>query len=214
MTPHTRLRATAAVVTVAATAAISWSILTPSGSPAPQETATASKPLPPVPTPGAIAATPALTIPVAQKDLANHAILSEVATPAANVIGSQWLNQSTPEFAAFAEWAGRYSDTPAAEREALLAEGVATATARRIVLAKMIRENPEQALAAAVPVMVRKGLPSQITDLLEERVSGTGSMMTLSGIPRPGSNKVIPTIRKALVGSSEYEAFSYGRRAG
>ena len=213
MHPNSRLRATAAVVTVAATAAITWSVLTPSGIPAHQEIATASKPLPPVHTPGAIAATPALTMPVAEKVAEKPAVLSEIPTPAANIIGSQWQSQSQAECLAFSNWATRYLATPVAERKGMLAEGVVTATARRAVLAKMIRENPEQALAAAVPVMVRKELPAPITDLLEERVSGKGLIGTLSGTPRPGSDKAIATTRKALVGRSEYEAFSYGRRA-
>ncbi|MEO5713956.1 MAG: hypothetical protein ABIT37_10760, partial [Luteolibacter sp.] len=212
MHPNSRLRLTAAVITVAATAAITWSYLTPSSPPASQAS-TGPKPLPPSHTPGATAVTPPLSLPVPEKISGNPATTPESATPAANIIGSLWQSQSQAECLAFANWANRYLSTPAAGRKAMLAEGVATATSRREVLAKMIRENPEQALAAAVPVMVRKDLPAQVTALLEDRVSGKGSINMLSGTPVPGSNAVVPKTRHALVDRSEYVAFPYGRRA-
>ena len=132
---------------------------------------------------------------------------------ASKVIGAQWRAQTLPEFAAFADWSGRYLAADADERAALLPEGIAAATARRTVLTTLIRENPEQALAAAVPVMVRKNLPVEVAALLEERVSGKGSLSVLSGLPVPGSKTVVPKTRHALIGRSEYVAFPYGRRA-
>lgn len=214
MHPNSRLRATAAV-TVAATAAITWSVLTPPfGSPSPQESAaTAPRQLPRPAAPGATAATPPLTLPIAERVAANEAAEPVIVSTAANIIGSKWQSQTQAECLAFSNWATRYIATPAAERKGMLTEGVATATARREMLVKMIRENPEQALAAAVPVMVRKELPAQVTDLLEERVSGKGSISTLSGTPVPGSGNVIAKTRHALIDRSEYEAFPYGRRA-
>ncbi len=133
---------------------------------------------------------------------------------ARTVIGSRWQAQQQPELAAFAGWAKRYVALPHAERAQILQDGIAVASARRVVLAEMIRKAPEQALAAAVPVMVRAQLPAEITALLEERVSGRGSVELLAATPAPGRTTPIqPYSRHALVNGSEYEAFSYGRRA-
>lgn len=203
MNPNSRLRATAAVVTVAAIAVITWSVLTRSAPPAPQVAAPVT----------AAAATPPPTLPVAGKIAGNPAADRVIISAAAKLIGSQWRSQTQAECLAFSNWATAYLAAPSDQRQGMLAEGIATATARRVVLAKMIRENPEQALAAAVPMRVRKDLPAEVTAKIEERVSGKGSVNLLSGTPAVGSKNVVPTTRHALVGRSEYEAFSYGRRA-
>ncbi len=154
-----------------------------------------------------------MTLPVPGVAIANTTAAPDANSRALSIMGSQWESSPQPEFAAFSKWTKGYLAAPVADRAALVPEGVAVATTRRAFLAKMIRENPEEALAAAVPIMVRKELPAPITDQLEERVSGNGSINMLSGTPVPGSNQVIAKTRHALVGRSEYEAFTYGRRA-
>jgi uncharacterized delta-60 repeat protein len=213
MKSHSPRRILATFIAVAATAAITWSLLLPSAPLASHETAPALKPVPPASAPGATAATPPLTLPVAENVPENPAAEPVIVSTAATVIGSQWQSPSQAECLAFSHWARRYLAAPVAERKTMLAEGIATATARRVVLAKMIRENPEQALAAAVPMMVRRDLPAEVTAQIEERVSGKGSVNLLAGTPVLGSKNVVLKTRHALVGRSEYEAFSYGRRA-
>lgn len=140
---------------------------------------------------------------------------AKAARPARLVMGSGWLTEAEPAVAAFADWARRYqaAGTPE-ERAALLAEGVALAKERRKVLAEWIRTDPERALAAAVPVMTRRGLPQEILDLLETRVSGMGELALLGVTPKPGSTEMPaePVYRTALVNGQEFRAHTYGRR--
>lgn len=125
------------------------------------------------------------------------------------------MTDAEPAVAAFADWAGRFqaAGTPE-ERAALLAEGVALARERRRVLAEWIRTDPERALAAAVPVMVRRGLPQEILSLLEARISGMGELALLGVTPKPGSTEMPaePVYRTALVNGQEFRAHTYGRR--
>ncbi|WP_367874803.1 Calx-beta domain-containing protein [Luteolibacter sp. Populi] len=202
MSPFSRQRATVAVLGAALVLPVAWYLLSTESSRAPAVSAREE-----------IGASPVRSSPPAKFRTALPVALA-AADSAAHVIGSQWQSAAQPEFAAFSAWSGRYLAAPVAERAAMLPEGIAAATARRALLVKMIRENPEQALAAAVPVMVRKDLPQAITALLEERVSGQGSIEMLSATPVAGQTTFInPSSRHALVGRTEYEAFPYGRRA-
>lgn len=96
----------------------------------------------------------------------------------------------------------------------MIAEGISLARERRVAMAAWIRQDPERALAAAVPVMVRRGLPQAILDLLEERVSGMGELARIGVTPAPGSTEMPaePVYRAALVNGQEYRAYTYGRR--
>lgn len=130
------------------------------------------------------------------------------------VIGSGWVTDAEPAVAAFAEWAGRFQAATPGQRAALLAEGMVLAQERREVLAEWIRTDPQRALAAAVPVMVRRVLPQDILSLLETRVSGMGELALLGVTPKPGSTEMPaePVYRSALVNGKEYRAYTYGRR--
>lgn len=131
------------------------------------------------------------------------------------VMSSAWRTEAEPAVAAFADWVRRFqaAATPE-ERAALLVEGMPLAEARRKVLAEWIRTDPQRALAAAVPVMVRRELPQEILNLLETRVSGMGELALLGVTPKPGSTEMpAETVyRTAVVNGQEYRAHSYGRR--
>ena len=58
--------------------------------------------------------------------------------------------------------------------------GLELAQVRREAMAELIRNDPKQALELAAPERVRRALPASIRDLLEERVSGRGSLEVLA----------------------------------
>lgn len=129
------------------------------------------------------------------------------------VIGAAWATAEQPEFRAFRDWTSRYLAAPTAERAALIEEGVHLAQARRAVLADLIRTDPLAALMAAVPMVVRQDLPTEISAWLETRVSGDGELALNGVTPEPGSVVAEPMFRTALLGRDEYRAYVYGRRA-
>ena len=134
-------------------------------------------------------------------------------TPSREIIGSAWKEEQQLELKAFAEWTDRFLEANDSQRAGLISEGLKFAEQRRLVLAQFIRSDPERALAAAVPLAVRAQLPTEITNLLEERVSGRGDLPLLGVTPAPGQSVTEPIFRSALVNRHEYRAFAYGRRA-
>jgi uncharacterized delta-60 repeat protein/M6 family metalloprotease-like protein len=130
------------------------------------------------------------------------------------VIGSVWDTTMTTVFSRFHDWTTRYFASSPANRSALTAEGVELAKARRVVMAQLIKEDPEMALALAVPMVVRQQLPAEIVAQLEDRVSGRGSLSLNAVTALPGQTLTTPSVyRSALVGGQEYTAYTYGRRA-
>src|SRR5437899_9827555 len=118
-------------------------------------------------------------------------------------------------FARFHDWAERYIAADASAKVALEAEGIALAETRREALASLIKTNPERALELAAPLSVRRALPLTVQRLLEERVSGRGTLAVLGVLAEPGQeNQLAPTIRTAQFGTRELNAFVSGRRLG
>ncbi|HVY68907.1 MAG TPA: M66 family metalloprotease, partial [Verrucomicrobiae bacterium] len=124
----------------------------------------------------------------------------------------------TPETALteFSAWAQQYLSASPADRFALpLDRGYQLAKARRQAMSNLIRANPRQALALAVPAGWRRELPLSIASLLEERVSGRGKMDTYCAISLPGpdyKDNENGEIRYVTLGGKTYRAFVYGRR--
>jgi hypothetical protein len=119
------------------------------------------------------------------------------------------------EFARFAEWTRRYLAANPADRKSMEADGVRLAQERRDALRTLIQSDPGRALALAVPLGVRRALPDSITALLEDRLTGRGSLDVFGVLAEPGKeNQVTPTFRKATLDGREYDAFVYGRRLG
>lgn len=133
--------------------------------------------------------------------------------PARLIFGSGWEHDPDAVQSAFTAWASNYAKADAATRAATLAEGVKLAQDRRAVVKDWIRQDPERALAAAVPIKVREQLPGEITSWLEQRVSGQGELTLLGATPIPGGTVPAALFRRAYVGGQEFFAFTYGRRA-
>lgn len=130
------------------------------------------------------------------------------------VIAAGWASAEWPEQVAFRGWVADYAAAPKAERAGLVARGVELAAERREALKALIVADPEQALAAAVPLAVRAGLPGEVEALLETRVSGVGELSLNALTPAPGGPRPAETqFRSALVGGVEYRAHVYGKRA-
>lgn len=117
-------------------------------------------------------------------------------------------------FAAFDRWFETYAQAESPEAAAaLLAQGAALAAERRTVMARMIETNPGQALALAVPARIRRAVPPEVRELLEDRVGGHGELHVLARVPEPGEAPAGPlTARVAMIAGQTYDAYVYGRR--
>lgn len=134
------------------------------------------------------------------------AIPSPVAPPAKIVRAS----------APFDQWAQTYFRAAAAERPALIAQGVALAQARRPIFKQLIQDDPRRALAEAVPMVVRQQLPAEILALLETRVNGVGVLRVFQGVPpegEPAPAKSLTFREAEMRDGKTYRAHVFGRRA-
>ena len=95
-------------------------------------------------------------------------------------------------------------------------EGVSLAAARRPVFKQLIQTDPRQALAAAVPMVVRQSLPPAVVTQLEERVNRRADMHIYQGTPTidapPPSESLTQRSAEFKDGTS-YVAHVYGKRA-
>jgi hypothetical protein len=140
-----------------------------------------------------------------------------VESPSASVSGATTLPEETPlssrEIEAairdFRNWTTRYFAEQGPKQESLKAEGKARAMAHRRALKQLISEDPRHALEAAVPVVLRQKLPSEIRAALEERINAPGfyGVYAASGAP-----SIAPIRRIVEIAGKNYHTFTYGRR--
>lgn len=125
------------------------------------------------------------------------------------------LAASPDVFAQFDAWSARFlAAVKAGPSEPLVAEGMGLAQQRRSALSALIETDPEKALAVAVPWTVRRRLPPQMVELLEERVSSTAEFGVYAGVPGPGQVPPAPLMdRSARIDGKVYRAFVYGKRS-
>ena len=129
------------------------------------------------------------------------------------MMGGQWQKESRPELRAFSQWAGSYTAaTSASERTSLLSKGLALAQQRRDAFKQLIKDDPQAALASAVPAAVRQSLPAEVEALLEKRVSGRGDLYTLASSPAAGQPAGRASYQEAKVNGDYYDAHTYGDR--
>jgi regulation of enolase protein 1 (concanavalin A-like superfamily) len=126
--------------------------------------------------------------------------------------------QTEGEMTAFASWSQSYLAADPAERAKMVREGVKLAEARRPVMKALIKQDPRQALATAVPMVVRQQLPQEVLQQLERRVSQRMAVTVFQGTPPPGSPPLAPgeTLTHRIAQSENEGAFNlyvYGRRA-
>lgn len=87
--------------------------------------------------------------------------------------------------ARFKDWTARYIAATGPQRAALAEEGARLAQARRPIFKGLIQKDPKQALAQAVPMVVRQALPPEIVALLEERVNKRADLFVFQVTPKP-----------------------------
>ncbi len=132
--------------------------------------------------------------------------------PAREILGSAWQTETRPESARFRNWTERYLAAAADQRNELISEGVALAQTRRAMLSALIKRNPREALAAAVPMTVRAHLPAEVVAELEQRISRTGDLSLLGITPAPGQVVTEPYAKFAAIDGETFRAYTYGRR--
>jgi hypothetical protein len=90
-------------------------------------------------------------------------------------------------------------------------KGVELARARREALKRLIMTDPERALKEAVSYADRKRLPAEVVALLEERVSGRGTLLQALSTDESGENPVQKSYAVEFPRRA-YDAYVYGRR--
>lgn len=99
-------------------------------------------------------------------------------------------------------------------RAALLEEGKALAREHTQEIARLIRLDPQLAIALAVPMVVRQKLPSEILALLEERPRLRGDLEVFGNVPLEGQQAAVePYTRTVTSGDGKrWNAYVYGKR--
>ncbi len=132
----------------------------------------------------------------------------------ATVVSPAPISAPTPQtrFAEFRAWTEE-ALTSGAKAGDFQARGVALAQARRVELAKLIVEDPERALAEAIPPRVRQELPSAVVSQLEDRVSTRADYRVLATLPVEGA-AAVPAVRRLVIAAdgTSYDAYVYGTR--
>jgi len=90
------------------------------------------------------------------------------------------------------------------------AVGEQLARNRRNVLKELIKRDPKAALNNALSVSLRKGLPARVTQHLEERISGKGTLGTLA-VQAPADPTTPRLFRVVEIGGKTYTAHVYGK---
>jgi hypothetical protein len=124
---------------------------------------------------------------------------------------SEWAAPGLPAADDFRRWTEKYLATGGPARAALVPEGVALASSRRIEMLALIMGDPQRAIETTVPFMVRQQLPEPVVARLERRIAGTGSLEVAIIDPLPGYPQV-PFWREAKIDEVRYRAYVYGRR--
>ncbi|MEY4483374.1 MAG: hypothetical protein RL693_826, partial [Verrucomicrobiota bacterium] len=112
---------------------------------------------------------------------------------------------------AFRAWAENYVRATPENRNEMLPDGILLAGAHRTAIKKLIVVDPKEALARALPMVLRQKLPSSIRQLLERRLSGQGMLDVLA--VSPDSDPSEPLVRRfATLEGEELNARVYGAR--
>lgn len=114
----------------------------------------------------------------------------------------------------FRDWSGAYLKVEGAGRAALLEQGKALAREHTQEIARLIRLDPQQAIAQAVPMAVRQKLPPEILALLEQRPRLRGDLEVYANVPVEGQDADIAPYTRTVTGKKgeRWNAYVYGKR--
>lgn len=121
---------------------------------------------------------------------------------------------AAPAITAFREWSGRFLAANAAERPSMIELGQAHAKAHTMEIAKLIKLDPQAAIANAVPMVIRQKLPQEIVALLEERPRLRGDYEVYGNVPLPGAAGTMDPYSRTVTGKDgkRWNAYVYGGR--
>ena len=129
------------------------------------------------------------------------------------VAPSAVLKVAGEPLADFAAWTDDYLQASPAEKARLLEQGLKLAQERRPVFKALIMDNPREAIAKSVPMVVRQKLPPEIVGLLEKRLNEIGAIRVMQGVPLDLNEPPVPTYREVeLQKGGTYRAYVYGDR--
>lgn len=133
--------------------------------------------------------------------------------PAAVAVAAD-LSALPPAMASFREWSELYVKANPSERPALLEEGQAFAKEHTKEIAKLIKTDPQAAIANAVPMVVRQKLPKEIVGLLEERPRLRGDYEVYGNVPLPGQEGSTEPYTRTVTSrdGKRWNAYIYGKR--
>lgn len=114
----------------------------------------------------------------------------------------------------FRAWSGQFLRAAPDARMAMIEVGQAYAKEHTKQIAKMIKTDPQAAIAHAVPMVVRQNLPAEIVTLLEERPRLRGDYEVYGNVPAPGQEATIEPYTRTVSSSDgrRWNAYVYGRR--
>jgi len=153
---------------------------------------------------------------VSRPPLATEVEAPAVAPEADAPVAVQVQRPAVAEVADFRDWAGSYLAAPKNQQAAMLEKGRELAVAHTRRIAEMIPLDPEQAIANAVPMVIRQDLPESIVSLLENRVRLKAALIVNGNIPLPGqenSPDFKPYTRVVSTEEGEHwNAYVFGKR--
>lgn len=120
-----------------------------------------------------------------------------------------------PVLGEFKDWLEQYSIAGSAS--ASEQKGQELARQRRAVMAQLVQDDPASAIEQAVPAQLRRKLPAQIQQDVEEQISSYGDylVMVFDGVdPATGELKHGRTERKVVIEGKMYQASVYGHKLG
>ena len=91
-------------------------------------------------------------------------------------------------------------------------QGLVLARARRAALKALIETNPAKALTMSVPMSVRRHLPDEVKELLEERINEAGNFYLGAICFGPNTLKDVNFRQVELSDGRRLKAYTYGRR--
>lgn len=156
--------------------------------------------------------------PAETRPLSSSRILGEAPPTAAALSGSVDGTAAQPAPSncrgnvAFLAWIQDFRSTGIANAETL-AQGVRLAGTRRAALKKLIAQDPEAALAVALPASARVGLPPEVVAQLEEPIEAVGSLRAIQVCHFPEAASPAPAriLQTLEVDGRFYRAFPTGR---
>lgn len=115
---------------------------------------------------------------------------------------------------AFRDWSAAYLKATGDERVALLEQGKVLAREHTGEIARLIRLDPQQAIALAVPMVVRQNMPPEILGLLEQRPRLRGDLEVYANLPVAGQEKEIEPYTRTVTSTEgqRWNAYVYGKR--